>query len=86
MLAHHRFGIEDGPNRTTPIAAIANTRECGRYPIVRIVLVALGVQIAMGRVGIDPPVAVRSVLARRLVVEALAEHVDQNNVLPVPDG
>ena len=83
LLARDRVGIEDRPDRAAAVVAVADAGERGVDEIARIVFDVLGVEIGVRLVRIDALVGVVAEVAGGLVVEALAQHVDQDDVLPV---
>ena len=75
--------IENGPNRTAAIVAVVDPRQRRVQEIIGIPFEVLRIEPASLDVGIERVVIVGDVLTPSLVVEALAEHVDQDEVLPI---
>ena len=78
-----RVRIEDRPDRAAAIVAVADAGHRRVDAIVRLVVDVLGVEIAALGIGIDRIVVVGGELPARLVVETLAQHVHQDDILPV---
>src|SRR5256885_382762 len=72
FFARHRIGIEDGPDRTAAILAVADAGKRRGNEIGRIVFDVPGVARIVGKIGLDRIVAIARILAAGLVVEALA--------------
>ena len=83
FLALDRVAVENRPDRAAAIVAVADPGQCGIDEIIGIALHVLGVEIAALHIGIDRIVVVGDVLPPGLVIEALAQHIDQDEVLPV---
>src|ERR1700722_18635204 len=85
LLACARRRSEDRPDRAAAVVAVADPGHGGVDPVGGIEAHVLGVEVAVMLVGVDALVAVGAVLPARLVIEALAQRVDRDDVLPVRD-
>ena len=85
LLAAHRLGVEDRPDRSTAIVSVADPGQRRIDEVAWIVFDVLGVQIRMRLVWIHAHISVVVKMTGGLVIEPLAEQVDQNDVLPVLD-
>src|SRR3984957_13819899 len=83
LFAGQRGGVEDRPDRTAAVVAVADPGKRGIDEIARIVFGALGVEVAERLVRVGALIGVVVEVAAGLVIEALAQHVDQDDILPV---
>src|SRR5580704_6429217 len=83
-------GIENCPDRAAAVMAVADACQRRIDEIARIIFLVLGIEIGMRLVGVGALIGIVIEMPAGLVVEAVAQHVDQNDVLPVldrqPDG
>src|SRR6516164_4067734 len=84
-FASHRIAVENGPDRSAAIVAVVDPRQRRIEEIIGVPFEVPGIAPAALNIGIERIVVVGDVLAAGLVVEAPAEHVDQNDVLPIGD-
>src|ERR1700733_14329428 len=82
-LAFGGRGVEDGPDRTAPVVAIADTGQCGVHPIEGSVYDVLRISVIAIAVILDLLVIIRCEVTVGFVEEALSKHIDGDDVLPV---
>jgi hypothetical protein len=82
-LAGNRIAVENRPDRPAAIVSVVDPRQRRIQEIIGIPLEVLGIQVAPLNIGIERIVVVGDVLPPRLLVEAFAEHIDQDQVLPI---
>ena len=64
--------------------SVVNSGERCVQEVIRVIFNIFGVEVAFLNIRVDGLVVVRDELLPGLVVEPLAEHVHQDNVLPIP--
>src|SRR5579883_1135235 len=85
LFARYSIGIENRPDRAAAVMAVADPGQRGIDEIVWTIFGVLGVEIAVRLVGVGALVSVVSEVIAGLVIEAFAQHVDQDDVLPILD-